>query len=213
MQTININFTKNDRDLLAWVNMLRDKKLSPATWIQAILLSEALGLDIDAGGVWVSEINARPRPGPLMFGDDRASNNANSNSSSPNKVFGPGNRLVIRVTRPIMLALLRDTAKKRSKIGPYTKAVLRKHIRKLPSAPNQPPQDSQIQDIFALYEDKFTLDRKRTAPPEIRHPQPSKKQPPKNPVPTLAPVSPPPPGKKEDSPSGKRRNPLLSQVF
>lgn len=167
---INICFTKKDKDLIAWVNMLIREGLSPASWVQAILLSEVLGLGIDAGGVYVPTSDkgrsARPQSSMPMFGDDTVDEPVVEKDDGPSRwekkgdadEYRVGTILSIRVTRGVMSDVLDKLKLHRKRISPYAKAVLRKHIRKLSSGPDQPPAASQIQDLFVLYEDALADD-------------------------------------------------------
>jgi len=165
---ISICFSQNDRELIAWVNMLRAEKQSVSAWVQALLLAEDVGVDIDAGAVYVPEINPavrlniKPIPAKsVMFGDD-----TEPKQTKPAIKFGwqirgeageitAGSILSIRVTRPVIIALIDALKQTHKRLGPYIKAVIRKKIRTLDRGPNIAPDESQIRDIFALYESRY----------------------------------------------------------
>lgn len=162
-QYINICFSDRDKELIAWANMIREDGQSVNSWVQAILLAEAVGADIDAGAVYVPKNRVKPAPrGSVMFGDDRKPAKPKNKTASGWQVRGDNGEIVagsiisIRVTRPVILGLLDNLRQSRSRIGPYAKAILRKRVRKLDAGPNIIPDDTQVQDMFALYEDRYT---------------------------------------------------------
>lgn len=167
-QYINICFSDKDKELIAWANMIREDNQSVNTWVQAVLLADAVGEPLDVGSVYVPRARGKAASaGIMMFGDDRKSSKTRDKTTSGWQVRGENGEIVagsiisIRVTRPVMTALLENLHRSHKRIGPYAKAVLRKRIRKLDAGPNIPPDESQIQDIFALYEDRYVTDTDR----------------------------------------------------
>lgn len=161
-QYINICFSDRDKELITWANMIRDDGQSVNTWIQAVLLAEAVGEPLDAGAVYIPK--SRPKAasaGSLMFGDDRKSAQSGEEKRSGWQIRGENGEIIagsiisIRVTRPVIVSLIDSLLQSHRRLGPYAKAVLRKKIRKLDSGTNVPPDESQVQDIFALYEDRY----------------------------------------------------------
>ena len=43
VQYLYLYFTKDDSDLLAWANMIKENNLGLSTWIQGILVAEEIG--------------------------------------------------------------------------------------------------------------------------------------------------------------------------
>lgn len=177
-QYINICFLDRDKELIAWANMIRENGQSINTWVQAILLAEAVGENLDAGAVFIPK--SKPKASSVsaaMFGDDRSSAEAKEKKSSGWQIRGENGEIVagsiisIRVTRPVMTALLDSLSQSHKRIGPYAKAVVRRKIRKLGSGPDVPPDESQAQDIFALYEDRYITDagRQEKDEPTVQH--------------------------------------------
>ena len=154
-QYINICFSEKDKELIAWANMVREDGQSINTWIQAVLLAEAVGENLDAGAVYVPKDKRRP-PSSNVFGDYRQPSNTKKKPVSGWQIRGAdgefvaGSIISVRVTRPVMVGLIDSLHHSHKRIGPYAKAILRRKIRKLDSGPNIPPDESQIQDIFAL---------------------------------------------------------------
>ena len=70
-QYINLYFTKDDKEILAWANLIRENELSLSTWIQGILVAESIGADLDIGSIGppISE-PLLPQTKPSLFGDD-----------------------------------------------------------------------------------------------------------------------------------------------
>jgi len=140
--------------------MLRHEGMKPSTWIQAILLSDTVGEKIEAGGVYIPT-KKKKRTGSLMFGDDTETDTEPSIVKSKwsvrakNGDYLPGSTLVLRISRPVIKDTLMYIRQKHSKLAPYIKAILRKHIRKLNTGPNEPPEPEAIQDIFVIYESWF----------------------------------------------------------
>lgn len=164
-KSIGIALTKQDKDLVVWLNMLRQEGMHPRTWIQAVLLAEQAGVSLDAGGVYLpSKVPRQPRSAsPPMFGDDTAGASPFSpraqtpgwDKRGENGAFVVGSILTIRISRPVMLRVLSNLAGRHKKLSSYIKAILRKHIRHLARGPNEPPDPDDIRDIFVLYDEYF----------------------------------------------------------
>jgi len=128
-------FTKYDLDILAWVNMLKENQMSPATWIQAVIVSESKKSRLDIGSVVPVP---PPPPKPSLFGDD----------TKPTSAYVVGSRLNIRVTRGIVQEALRQIVGENEMTAPIIKMILRKNIGFLSQPPNIPPDPAQLRDFF-----------------------------------------------------------------
>ena len=135
MRSICLYFTKYDTDILAWVNMLRENGLSPATWIQAAIVSEDRQSKLDIGSVVPTP---PPSPKSALFGDDTRAEGS----------YVIGSRLNIRVTRKIVQDALGRVVGEREMTAPVIKMILRKNIGFLSQFPNVPPDPMQLQDFF-----------------------------------------------------------------
>lgn len=187
--------------------MLITNNFNPATWIQAVLLSEIAGQTIDAGGIYYQPTK-RINPSQTLFGDDTIPNQKPTQYGweirSPNGFYIPGSIVTIRITRPIVEYALSTTLIGKRRTSPYIKAILRKHIRKLSHLPNEPPKDDHIEDIFITYEQYFKEFTKTIAKkPKSKPPLKSSTQ---ITSPPTAPSTTP-----QEQPT-KQRNPLLSFI-
>jgi len=156
--SISIALTKKDSDIIEWLNMLQENQLNPATWVQAVLLAEVAGQDIDVGGVYV--VAPKKKTASLgLFGDDTVQKQVSTiygwHIRGFDGAYVPGSVFNITVTRPIIAYVIENYLCGRRTISRYMKAVLRKHIRRLPSLPNEPPKFLNVEDIFFLYERYF----------------------------------------------------------
>lgn len=132
VQNICLYFTKYDTDIIEWANMLRENGLSPATWIQAAVVSEYKQSRLDIGSV----VPITPSK-TALFGDDTRSGK-----------YAVGSRLNIRVTRKIVLEALNHIIKENEMTAPVIKMILRKNIGFLSRLPNLPPDPMQLRDFF-----------------------------------------------------------------
>lgn len=135
MRSICLYFTKYDIDILAWVNMLRENGLSPATWIQAAIVSEDRQSKLDIGSV----VPTSP-PKAALFGDDTR--------RTANGSYVIGSRLNIRITRKIVQNALGRVVGDDEMTAPVVKMILRKNIGFLSQLPNIPPDPMQLQGFF-----------------------------------------------------------------
>lgn len=156
-KTIGFALTNRDNDIIEWLNMLQANDMNPATWVQAILLSELAGQSIDAGGVYTAP--AKKKAGAMLFGDDTVTESKSIsygwNVRGSDGVYKPGSVFVLVSSRPIMDYVIDKFVNSRRMKSRYLRAILRKHIRKLKQAPNEPPINQNIEDIFVLYEEYF----------------------------------------------------------
>ena len=156
--TIGFALTKKDTDLIEWLNMLQDNGMEPATWVQAALLAELAGQDLDIGGVYVPPPKKKPTSARL-FGDDTAPKEPAPsygwNVRGIDGAFIPGSVYTINITRPIVLFAIEDCLSGRLMMSRYLRAILRKRIRRLSQPPNELPKVQDIEDVFILYERFF----------------------------------------------------------
>lgn len=156
--TIGFALTKKDTDLIEWLNMLQDNGLEPATWVQAALLAELAGQDLDIGGVYVTPPQKKATSARL-FGDDTAPKESSPvygwNVRGLGGAFIPGSVYTINVTRPIVLFAIEDCLSGRLMMSKYLRAILRKRIRRLLQPPNELPKVQDIEDVFILFERFF----------------------------------------------------------
>lgn len=150
--------TKKDTDIIEWLNMLQSNQLNPATWVQAVLLAELAGQDIDAGGVYIAP--PKKKASSLgLFGDDTVQKQETPtygwNVRGFDGAYVPGSVFNLIISRPIILYVVNEKLRGRRMMSRYLKAVLRKHIRKLTTPPNEPPKYQNIEDIFILCEEHF----------------------------------------------------------
>lgn len=186
--------------------------MSPRTWIQALLLSQAAGKPVNAGGVYIPKAAKRPTyQGALMFGDDTEEDDImqttkqapDQNRRESSGKLMVGNTITIRITRQVVLDAIHYLKAQNKKITPYIKFAIRQQLRILPQGPNQPPNERDIQDIFLLYEDFFAKKAKKQKgknfeekeKPQVNNPKQAK----------------PPHAKEADKPI-KRKNPLLDYI-
>ena len=129
--------------MIEWLNMLQDNGLEPATWVQAALLAELAGQDLDIGGVYVPPTKKKS-PSTRLFGDDTAHKEASPaygwNVRGLGGAFIPGSVYTINVTRPIVLFAIDDCLSGRLMMSKYLRAILRKRIRRLLQPPNELPK-------------------------------------------------------------------------
>lgn len=166
--SVGISLMENDKDIIAWLNMMREENQKVRTWVQAILLAELAGIPLDAGGVYVPpKAKPKAKSSNILFGDDTTASKPKVKKASwevkgDSGEFVVGSMLVIVISRPVILEALERA--NRSKTSTYIKAVLRKHIRKLDAPPNEPPEDVNVEDLFVLYEDHFKKQESAPAP-------------------------------------------------
>lgn len=156
--TIGFALTKKDTDLIEWLNMLQDNCMEPATWVQAALLAELAGQDLDIGGVYVPPPKKKSAS-TRLFGDDTVSKELAPsygwNVRGVDGAFIPGSVYTINITRPIVLFAIENCLSGRLMMSRYLRAILRKRIRHLVQPPNELPKVQDIEDIFILYEGFF----------------------------------------------------------
>ena len=156
--TIGFALTKKDTDLIEWLNMLQDNCMEPATWVQAALLAELAGQDLEIGGVYVPPPKKKPAS-TRLFGDDTTSKELAPsygwNVRGVDGAFIPGSVYTINITRPIVLFAIENCLSGRLMMSRYLRAILRKRIRHLSQPPNELPKVQDIEDIFILYEGFF----------------------------------------------------------
>lgn len=154
--------------MIEWLNMLQDNGLEPATWVQAALLAELAGQDLDIGGVYVPPTKKKPHS-TRLFGDDTAHKEASPaygwNVRGLGGAFIPGSVYTINVTRPIVLFAIDDCLSGRLMMSKYLRAILRKRIRRLLQPPNELPKVQDIEDVFILYEGFFPKFNPRNSVP------------------------------------------------
>lgn len=156
--TIGFALTKKDSDLIEWLNMLQDNGMEAATWVQAALLAELAGQDLDIGGVYVPP-SKKKSTSTRLFGDDTVSKEPAPaygwNVRGVDGTFIPGSVYTINITRPIVRFAIEDCLSGRLMMSKYLRAILRKRIRHLSQPPNEPPKVQDIEDVFILYERFF----------------------------------------------------------
>ena len=207
---VGFSLTKKDRDIAAWLNMLTEKKLSPATWVQAVVLSEICGKELDIGSVYVPD--KTNRPSTLMFGDDTEEEEEekvkyNWATRGKNGEYVVGSVFTMKVTQPIMIYIFETVLNHRKKLGSFIKVMIRKHLRKTSRPMSEPPKNADnINDIFILYENlvKGYRTPSRKSPAQKQKTSEPKKE-----------ISPnPPPQKPVDipEPPKKTKNPMLQYI-
>jgi len=222
-KVLNVVLTKRDSDLAAWLNMLKREGLSPRTWIQAILLADAVGEPIDAGGVCTKKQPAHPPLRPsrhqhetILFGDDSEEDGQEGGGpplSTEAFHFQPGQTVVITISRPVIQGLIQDLEDRGKLLSPYVKAVLRKHIRQLKSGPDEPPGTEHIEDLFVLHEERFVkapTTRTHKSSRKKRNPSEREDTGPKKKTSHIVPAEQQPPSNPQTSP--RKKNPLLDYI-
>jgi len=162
VQYINIYFTKEDKEILAWANMIRENNLNLSTWIQAILVAENAGCELDIGTI-STPVKTNPTviqqsPKPSLFGDDTISEKKKKktgwNIRGENGKLKEGSVLSIKVTRQEVQDAMYATKRKHKRLGTYIKALIRKKLRSNPSETDRLPDKADAADAFALYASK-----------------------------------------------------------
>lgn len=157
-ERIGFTLTKKDTDIIEWLNMLQANDLSPATWVQLILLAEQAHQEVDAGGVYIP--SPKKSVASLgLFGDDTVQKDSPTvygwNIRGTDGSFVVGSAFTVRITRPIVMYIVNKYLVGRRMQSRYIKAILRKHIRHLSQPPHEPPIMQNVEDIFVLYEEHF----------------------------------------------------------
>lgn len=114
---------------------------SPRRWIQAILIANDRGLELDAGTV--SLPIAAPADSFTFFGDAGYS----WVKRGANREFIPGSILNVSITRPSVAAIIQTLKNRGQRISPFVKAVIRQHIQ---TGPNQLPDPNDAANILIL---------------------------------------------------------------
>ena len=235
-QYLYIYFTKDDQDVLAWANMIRNNNLNLSTWIQAVLVAENSRAKLDIGAVCPPTQYPSKPPKPTnssLFGDDSTGQNkAKSpgwNVRGENGMLIPGSILPIKVMRNSAQAVVNDMKRQHKRMGAYTKAVIRKNLELLPNGPDRIPRKTDALDTLALYDgrsrngsDSFQRrdkkpgneqkTRNQTTPDTNKNQRREEKKPQPKPNQESAskqsPQNKPPQHNKQE----KRGNPLLAQI-
>lgn len=160
-QYINLYFTKDDKEVLTWANMIRENNLKLGTWIQGILVAEIKNEDLDIGSIQSpnpSQITLKRNSNP--FGDDTNSKKnitkTGWNIRGENKELIAGSVLSIKVTRPIVQEALNNLKEKHKFVGAYIKAIIRKKLKESTSNQIRLPKITDVLDLFCLTENKIT---------------------------------------------------------
>lgn len=224
-QYLYLYFSKNDQDVLAWANMIRESGLSLNTWIQGILVADATKEELKIGAVFVpnapqTDTTKTSNPMTSLFGDDTTKPRKTKPSvgwdiRGENGTLKSGSILSIKITRPAARAAIDETKKNHKRLGPYIKALIRKNMTTLCAGPNKPPNQADVLDIFALCESKL-----RRTPPDKRplkanqhQPQRGKRKEESNTPPKLAPLPVQPrPLKSPNQAPQKTKSPLLKYI-
>lgn len=234
VQYLYLYFTKNDQDLLAWANMIKENNLGLSTWIQAILVSEAAKEKLDIGSVHVPSVlePVKTTAAPSLWGDDTDKESKivpGWHVRGENKKLIAGTVLPVKITRPLAQEALFELKKRHKKIAAYIKAIIRQNLKILPSGPNIPPNKNTAIDLFALCEGKIGRNNQprrdknqqlgqrqenntdqAPQPPKQKQGRQDKNTPqqtyPSNPQPK------PNQSKQTESKAPARRNPLLDQI-
>jgi len=162
IQYINIYFTKEDKEILAWANMIRENNLNLSTWIQAILVAENAGFELDIGTISIpvkaESATIQQSPKPSLFGDDtileKKKQKTGWNIRGENGKLKEGSVLSIKVTRQEVQDAMFVTKRKHKRLGTYIKALIRKKLRSSSSKTNRLPDKANASDVFALYASK-----------------------------------------------------------
>lgn len=158
---ISVCFSKNDKELIAWANMLRENNQSIGTWVQALLIAEDLNIELDAGSVSKNQERKSAQLSLLYGTSDETTNGQKTGWQirGPQGEIIEGSILSIQITRPATSALLQKLRRNHKRVGPYIKAVLRKRIEVTETEPNRPPDKTILRDFFALNEHRYSLNQ------------------------------------------------------
>lgn len=229
-QYINLYFTKDDKEILAWANLIRENGLSLSTWIQGILVAESIGTDLDIGSIGppISKpLLAQTKPS--LFGDDTITEKTPPNSTGWN-IRGKkgelkiGSILTIKVTRPIVQDVILNVKKIHPHLGIYIKFIIRRKLKCSLSTSNRLPNPTDLIDIFIISEEKKAkyssnnAQKKENSPKLFKtkqnhSPNPTLTHPPKNNI-NLQSATP----QQKNAPEKKQReepkikNPLLNYI-
>ena len=161
VQYLYLYFTKDDQDLLAWANMIKENNLGLSTWIQAILVSEAAKEKLDIGAVHIPSAMEpiKMTTTPKLWGDDTKNERTKIvpgwHIRGENGKLVAGTVLPVKITRSLAQEALSELKKRHRKIAAYVKAIIRRDLEILPAGPDLPPNKNTAIDLFALCEDKI----------------------------------------------------------
>lgn len=158
-QYINLYFTTDDKEILAWANMIRESNFHLSTWIQAILVAEIAGEDLNIGAIYTPPYEPPyPLPNSNLLGDDthlqKASSKSGWNVRGQNGKLKEGSILSIKVTRPIVQDAICIAKKTHNHLGAYIKTLIRKKLKNNPAKINLLPNKTDVFDLFVLCEGK-----------------------------------------------------------
>ena len=161
VQYLYLYFTKDDSDLLAWANMIKENNLGLSTWIQGILVAEAAKEKLYIGAVHIPtpQETVKRDNTQNLWGDDTESENHKIlpgwHVRGQNRSLIAGSVLPVKITRPLAQEALFELKKRHKRIAAYVKAIIRQNLEILPSGPNLAPNKTTVIDVFALYEGKI----------------------------------------------------------
>lgn len=188
VQYIYLYFNKNDQDILAWTNMIKESGQSLNTWVQGILVAEVAREDLSIGAVFIPPQTqtlhlTTPRQTSNLFGDDTTTLKEEEritgwNVRGENGKLKNGSILSIKVTRPIVQVAMEEAKRNHKRLGSYIKAIIRKKMTILSVGPNQPPNQADAMDVFFLCEGKIRrkFPDNRTQKPSQQKPKPQQQR-------------------------------------
>lgn len=242
VQYLYLYFTKDDSDLLAWANMIKENNLGLSTWIQGILVAEAAKEKLYIGAVHIPtpQETVKRDNTQNLWGDDTESKNHKIlpgwHVRGQNRSLIAGSVLPVKITRPLAQEALFELKKRHKRIAAYVKAIIRQNLEILPSGPNLAPNKTTVIDVFALCEGKigknnpnnqihrdkkeqFSQRQERNHTQNTHPTQPrqggQQGRPGKNTPPQIPTPTKPQPDQRrpqQDGQAQNRRNPLLSQI-
>lgn len=233
VQYLYLYFTKDDQDLLAWANMIKENNLSLSTWIQAILVSEAAKEKLDIGAVHIPSAMepVKMTTAPKLWGDDTENERPKIvpgwHIRGENGKLVAGTVLPVKITRSLAQEALSELKKGHRKIAAYVKAIIRRDLEILPAGPDLPPNKNTAIDLFALCEDKIGKNsqpqrdknqqfRQRQENSNIQNTKPSQQKQERTdkngPQQTYPPTPKPGQSEQNERKTPPRRNPLLDQI-
>ena len=118
VQYLYLYFTKDDSDLLAWANMIKENNLGLSTWIQGILVAEAAKEKLYIGAVHIPtpQETVKRDNTQNLWGDDTESENHKIlpgwHVRGQNRSLIAGSVLPVKITRPLAQEALFELKKR-----------------------------------------------------------------------------------------------------